>query len=540
MPKREDDFWASQKEGLRYCSKHKRYYRADIGCQLCWMEEHPGKPSPKLRQCPICQKISLFQTGENLFECLNIKCPKFQKKQSIQPHIKQEADVVGSPSATPNSSGFEDRKHVSDEESMKLSAEYAGETYLQVKEVGSDRTAQSSNRSKSIKTDETRQSGHKKEIDKPSKRSGGELPKWMIALLFVIALSIVGIGVSLFVGTFIPFWILFGFSAIFSVEKWFSYYTRKHKGIGKLYRLILNLSILSLLGLLIWSGIRLFSSQFTYNALVGSFIFLAEFIFFVWIWKVISKNSWRWPSMKLTVFSLICLYMVFAFAGVQPMADFKDKTITSISSEINKASTAIQSATATSQPPVNTPVAPKNIPPVSVSIQEPQVSAERLAFNLINDERVKAGLSPTVWDDNLYQLSKAHTQEMANRRQLFHSDMNATIGENAWGGSGYSRYNGAALAQAIVDSWMSSPLHRAWILNIPFQHSVVSIVSDSSGQYASWTFWTAEAGAGPPLVQKASELWQSETGGSIPWLTWLYDIKGYPNNQEFLRQLGIK
>jgi len=35
MPKREDDYWANQKEGLRYCNKHKRYYKEDIGCQLC-------------------------------------------------------------------------------------------------------------------------------------------------------------------------------------------------------------------------------------------------------------------------------------------------------------------------------------------------------------------------------------------------------------------------------------------------------------------------------------------------------------------------
>lgn len=336
MPKREDDFWASQKEGLRYCSKHKRYYRADVGCQICWLEQHQGKPSPKLRQCPICEEMSLFQTGDNLFECLNVKCSKYQKKQSIGPHIEQKADVVGSPSTISSSGGFEDREHVSDEESMRLSAEYGKKISLHAKEPRSNRT-------------------DKKEINKLNNRGGSDLPKWIIALLFVFALSIIGTGISLYTGTFIPFWILFGFSAIFSIEKWFNYYTRKHKGIGKLYRLILNLSILLLLGLLIWSGMRLFSSQFTYNALVGSLIFLAEFIFFIWIWKIISKNSWRWPSMKLTVFSLICLSVVFAFAGVQPMTAYKDRIITFIGPVFHSSSQPMASSSAPTTPLVTKP-----------------------------------------------------------------------------------------------------------------------------------------------------------------------------------------
>ncbi len=83
---------------------------------------------------------------------------------------------------------------------------------------------------------------------------------------------------------------------------------------------------------------------------------------------------------------------------------------------------------------------------------------------------------------------------------------------------------------------MSSPLHRAWILHAPLKTSVVSIVDDNRGQYASWTFWTGEAGTGPPLVKKAYDMWISETGGNIPWLDWLYNIKGYPDNTDWLYQ----
>jgi hypothetical protein len=100
------------------------------------------------------------------------------------------------------------------------------------------------------------------------KSSPFQAQKWLIALVLIFACSIVGLAISILVGSPIPFWIAFGFSTIFSIEKWFGYITRKYqKGIGNLYRLLLNLSILSLLGLLIWSGVKLFSHQFVLSPL---------------------------------------------------------------------------------------------------------------------------------------------------------------------------------------------------------------------------------------------------------------------------------
>jgi uncharacterized protein YkwD len=361
-----------------------------------------------------------------------------------------------------------------------------------------------------------RKASKNKETPPGSRGASKKVQNWLIVLLLIFSLSIIGIGISLFVGNFIPFWLMFGFSLVYSVEKWLYYFTRRHKGLGKLYRLLLNLSILSLLGLLVWSGIKVFSHQFVQSSLAGGLIFIAEFIFFIWMWRVVAKNSWRWPSMKLSVFSLICLCVIFAFAGVQPMAGYKDRGFSAISSFFEKINQQNLQAkkSAPSPTPIQTEVSPTFNPttirptptPVPATTNKPNnneaandiQSVERNAFNLINSERLKAGLSATSWDDKLYQLSVAHTQEMANRGELFHSPINGPIGEDAWGGHGYSRYSGTALAQVIIDSWMSSPLHKAWILHAPLKHSVVSIVSDANGQYASWTFWTSEAGEGPP------------------------------------------
>lgn len=115
---------------------------------------------------------------------------------------------------------------------------------------------------------------------------------------------------------------------------------------------------------------------------------------------------------------------------------------------------------------------------------------------------------------------------MADRRELFHSPTEIPIGENAWGGEGYYRFDVDELPEAIVESWMGSPLHRAWLLHQPLQRSVVTVVITPSGQYASWTFWMSEAEEGPELVQRVAEEWQRETNETVPWLEWL-DLNGY-------------
>ena len=166
---------------------------------------------------------------------------------------------------------------------------------------------------------------------------GPQIPDWLKALLLIFALSIVGLIASSFLGSLIPFWLLLGFSAFYSIEKWLGYYTRNYKIVGRIYRLILNLSVLSLLGLLIWSGVLLFTQQFMQSPLVGSLLFLFEFAAFIWLCGVVSRNGWRQPSMKLTVFSLICLFFIFSFAGVQPLSNYKDTLFDSVSTYFRNA-----------------------------------------------------------------------------------------------------------------------------------------------------------------------------------------------------------
>lgn len=384
---------------------------------------------------------------------------------------------------------------------------------------------------------------------------------WMLPVLLISSVSIVGALASGYAGTAIPLWVLLGFSIIFSIKKWL-YWTRKYEHIWKLYKLLLNLSTLSMIVVIIQSGGRLFSGEFARSPLIGSMVFLGEVVFLIWVVGVVHSNRSRWPSMTLTVFSLAVIVAVFAFAGVEPFSSYKGDVsargaaywaklrasakehLSSYNvqpgTEGRKSGTGQGSDTPAGNPiVVPTPVVPPLIKPVKPP-EGVTPDSERIAFGMINAERKNAGVPPTVWNDQLYKLSLAHTQEMAKQGRLFHTPMEASYGENAWGGKGYARYSNEELAKAIVSSWMSSPLHRAWILHAPLRTSVVSIVAPPDGQYSSWTFWTNEAGAGPPLVQRAYALWQAETGGRVEWLTWLYDVKGYPGNIAFLKQLGVQ
>lgn len=253
--------------------------------------------------------------------------------------------------------------------------------------------------------------------------------------------------------------------------------------------------------------------------------------------------------MKLTVFSLICIFLVFAFSGVQPMSSYKDDLVGKVvylkttweaqiaanqaerDAEIKaiKEKEKLEEQQRVAEAIAMTPVAITEALPKSQSstktLQDMEIrEAEELTFTLINMYREDKGVSPTVWDDKLYELSKAHTQEMAKRGEMFHGSGDE-VGENAWGGRGYHSYTSEDLAMAIATSWVTSPLHNAWLLHTPIKESVVSIVITPDGQYASWSFWINRLSSGPELVQKVVAEWKA-SGSSLDWIPWL-ESKGY-------------
>jgi len=274
------------------------------------------------------------------------------------------------------------------------------------------------------------------------------------------------------------------------------------------------------LGFVIWSGYRLFTHQTT--PVNGTLAFLTSFVFLIWINSLLRKRSYRYikPSYKMVFGAVIGILLVFAFAGIEPFSIYKDRGINWLS--VRWEATTTEVASLSIEGTDSFAIITESETTEHVSLLE----VERDTCELINLERVRVGAPATEWDDDLYELSKAHTQAMSERGYLFHSPEGATYGENCWGGTGYYQYDSQEIAEVIVASWMSSPLHKAWILHEPIRSAVVSIVLTPEGQYASWTFWMDEAGTGPEIIERLSNEWRRETGGNVPWIEWLIS-KGY-------------
>ena len=274
----------------------------------------------------------------------------------------------------------------------------------------------------------------------------------------------------------------------------------------------------------------LFSSGL--DGTVSLVILFLEMGFVIWFIHMLRSSNLRRvrPSFKLVTALFVTITVILAFSGVEPLSTYRDNLVDKWESyqAVQEAARAEKVAEAIAMTPMLITEAPSKteISDGSTVTQTLIIEdAERETFELINAVREEAGASPTKWSDELYELSKIHTQEMADRGELFHTPMGAEHGENAWGGWGYYHYQPEELAGVIVGSWMSSPLHRAWLLHAPIEESVVSIVATEDGQYASWSFWIGKLNRGPQLVEKVAREWES-SGSGLDWIPWLIS-EGY-------------
>jgi uncharacterized protein YkwD len=136
--------------------------------------------------------------------------------------------------------------------------------------------------------------------------------------------------------------------------------------------------------------------------------------------------------------------------------------------------------------------APTTTAPVDVSAQ---TAAETEVLKLVNDERAKVGCSPVAANSALSDLAQAFSEDMATRDFFDHTDPSglspwdraAKAGITSLGGENIAR--GQADAAAVMDAWMSSPGHRANILNCDFKTLGVGVHLGTGGPW-----WTQDFG----------------------------------------------
>ena len=124
---------------------------------------------------------------------------------------------------------------------------------------------------------------------------------------------------------------------------------------------------------------------------------------------------------------------------------------------------------------------------------------ESEVFNLVNRERIIAGLDPLRNDDRLTFAARSHSEDMAQQNYFSHTSLDGrTVGDRikAEGYSGFTYGEniaaGFSTAEAVMNGWMNSPGHRANILNSNFCDIGVGYAPGGSFRH----YWTQDFGCG--------------------------------------------
>ncbi|MFF2204921.1 CAP domain-containing protein [Streptomyces sp. NPDC058145] len=113
---------------------------------------------------------------------------------------------------------------------------------------------------------------------------------------------------------------------------------------------------------------------------------------------------------------------------------------------------------------------------------------------LVNAERGKAGCSPLTLNATLTKAAQAHSQDMAAHQNMSHTGSDGsspgdriTSAGYTWSSYGENVAYGYSTAEQVMAGWMSSPGHRANILNCAFKEIGVGLAQPNS-------YWTQDFG----------------------------------------------
>jgi uncharacterized protein YkwD len=120
-------------------------------------------------------------------------------------------------------------------------------------------------------------------------------------------------------------------------------------------------------------------------------------------------------------------------------------------------------------------------------------------LELTNVERQNAGLAPLALNPELEDAAQSYSEVLASSGCFDHScgpvpnfaDRDDQAGYTDWTNLGENIAAGYPTPEAVVESWMASPGHRANILSPQFTEIGVGVTS-GDGQYG--TYWTQEFG----------------------------------------------
>lgn len=157
---------------------------------------------------------------------------------------------------------------------------------------------------------------------------------------------------------------------------------------------------------------------------------------------------------------------------------------------------SVSPAPSTSAPPTPSSPAPSTSAPSTPSAPAPADDAAARVVELVNSERAKAGCAPLKANEKLTEAARAHSQDMADHRNMSHTGSDGSgPGERIeragyeWRTYGENVAYGYRTPESVMDGWMSSPGHKRNILNCSFEEIGVGLAQP--GDYWTQTFGTA-------------------------------------------------
>jgi uncharacterized protein YkwD len=131
---------------------------------------------------------------------------------------------------------------------------------------------------------------------------------------------------------------------------------------------------------------------------------------------------------------------------------------------------------------------------VAASVVVNTIAAERIAFDIINRKRIENGAAPLAWNEELAEVARLHSRNMAEFHFFSHRGLdNKFVSDRAdqlklrnWRAIGeniaFNRGFDDPIAKA-VELWLGSQSHRRNLLDAAWKESAVGIAVADDGSY---------------------------------------------------------
>ncbi len=185
---------------------------------------------------------------------------------------------------------------------------------------------------------------------------------------------------------------------------------------------------------------------------------------------------------------LFCAFSLFLIAGSASDAQAQNHSVRPVARLITSSG---DGSTFSSRPRVVNASSGASVVASSAAIGA--TSDERRAFDLVNAERRAHGERPLVWDAELMQMARQHSQNMAQQNFFNHKGPDGRGLRERSLASGLSGFKALAenlaynkgfadVASSAVVGWMHSEGHRDNILNAEFTRSGIGIARAADGR----------------------------------------------------------